>query len=191
MLKHGSLISINLTISNEHKFQYVINPMPILYYWNGDDNPIDSIVSNKSIVNMIKPHITSEHEYSNSWLNCISFDLDSEDENYVEKTLKIQDCLDLSLFRDIANETIDNIAREIYKEVFNATYTMQSNEESIIYDVYSKVSLMYKDNITFETFVNFARKKLQQTTKLNEKNIKYIIENIILDIKRKKYDEIK
>ena len=191
MLKHGSLISINLTISNEHKFQYVINPTPILYYWNGNNDPIGSIFSNETIVNMIKSHITSEYEYSNSWLNCMSFDLDSDEENYVEKTLKIQDCLDLSLFSGIANETIDNIAREIYKEVFNATYTVQSNEESIIYDVYSKVSLMYKDNITFETFVNFARKKLQQITKLNAKNIQYIIENIILDIKRKKYDEIK
>lgn len=190
MLKHGALIAINITISNgENNLQYVINSVPILYYWNGKYDMIESILNEKQITNLVKSYINNEHEYSNCLLNCISFDLDSSNEDYKEQTIKLQELYSLSNFNKIVNIVIDDVAKEVYKEVFNAVYTNQSNCSSIIRDVYSKVSLMYKDNITFETFMNFVRKKLQQSTSLDQKNIQLVVDNISFNINDKNIED--
>lgn len=190
MLKHGALIAINITISNgENNLQYVINSVPILYYWNGKYDMIESILNEKQITNLVKSYINNEREYSNCLLNCISFDLDSSNEDYKEQTIKLQELYSLSNFNKIVNTVIDDVAKEVYKEVFNAVYTNQSNCSSIIRDVYSKVSLMYKDNITFETFMNFVRKKLQQSTSLDQKNIQLVVDNIASNINDKNIED--
>ena len=190
MLKHGSIIAINITVSNQLYGELTLTPTPILYYWNGKGDVIDTIIRNDSIINLAKKTINDEQTYSNCSFRFVSFNLDSENEEYIEKRILFQDCFDVHIFEQVVKTTINNIAKEIYKEVFNADYSNQSNCNSIIYDVYSKVSLMYKDNLNFETFVNFVRKKLQQMTKLNQKNIQNIIDMIVFDIKNKKYEEI-
>ena len=186
MLKHGSLIALNITVLDESKNNIVINPVPILYYCAETKNKIESILSDKVIINIIDEAVNKEpHIYSTGLVNFVSFELDSNDEEYIEDSILIQDVLDVKRFKSVSDLFIDKTVKDIYHEVFNADYTNQSNCESIVYDVYSKVSLMYKNNITTDTFINFVRKKLKQSTNLNDKNIQELVDNVEQEIKEK------
>ena len=185
MLKHGSLIALNITVLDEFGKDIVINKVPILYYCVETKNKIDSIFNDKVILDLIKKSVNDSYVYSNGSVNFVSFELDSNDEEYIEDSILIQDVLEINEFSSISNVLIDQTVKDIYHEVFNADYTNQSNCESIVYDVYSKVSLMYKNNITTDTFINFVRKKLKQSTNLNDKNIQELVDSVEQEIKEK------
>ena len=191
MLKHGSLIAINITIADESGKNILVNgKVPILYYWNGSTySDIDSIMNDSAILDKIKSCIVDELSLSTAEISLVSFGLDT-DEEYVEKSIRVQDLLNIEDFGSIKDSIIDKVAKAMYKDVFNADYSNHSNCESIIADVYDKVSLMYKENVTLDTFVNFARKKLHQTTKLNEINIQKIVSEIVSILKSKKYPDM-
>ena len=88
---------------------------------------------------------------------------------------------------NIEEDLTFNIAKSIYKEVFDIEYT-KKDKHSALKDIYEKVSLMYQDKITVETFVNLFRKKLNETN-VSKENKAIIVNNISETLNPQKHIE--
>lgn len=185
MLRHGSLVAINMTIKVGKDNILISKPIPILYYCNDKENIEDSIAQNAIVKEFVNSNIVDSSTYSNASLNYISFDLDSEDERYVEGSFMIQEKFPMGL--NIEEDLTFNIAKSIYKEVFDIEYT-KKDKHSALKDIYEKVSLMYQDKITVETFVNLFRKKLNETN-VSKENKAIIVNNISETLNPQKHIE--
>ena len=123
MLRHGSLVAINMTIKVGKDNILISKPIPILYYCNDKENIEDSIAQNAIVKEFVNSNIVDSSTYSNASLNYISFDLDSEDEDW----------------KDIAT-TWANINPISGKEYYSA--------ETINSDLTHKIRLRYRKGIT-------------------------------------------
>jgi len=176
-----SLVSINIYRNDEFK---IINKIPLLYYWNGEGDLLECILSDKQFKEKYLDKITLD-DAKHFQLGYFYFKYDENDnEQYTENIVDIYDYLDLSKF-DSLNMTYELVIKhmfELYKLSMKVDYNdVKVFNEEIIIDIYKKIKDKYKERLNKTTFINWIRNELITKDNLNNKNTNYII-NILNNI---------
>lgn len=174
-MNNDTLVSLN--IFNKENNQ-LINQIPLLYYWNGEGDLLNSIINDKSFLSKYLDNI-SYNLYNSLYLAYFFFEFDENDEeNYKENIIKISDYINLDIFEstNIINEIIIMHLFELYKISMKSKYNdIQVFNKDIIIDIYDKIKEKYKEKLNKETFINWIRQELIDKNKLNNDNTNYII----------------
>lgn len=187
-----ALVAINIYYDDNGKhILFNKNAVPILFYWNKsiDSSIIESVLVNDVIEKIIKDNITNINIYTNTKISFICYNISGIDEKFEETTKSLQDYVTINNINNLLDNTIEDIAKDVYLNVFNAEY-IQRNEDPIVYDIYAKSNLINGGQITLQTFLNYMRSILTKKYKLSNENIDRIIvkSGEIID-KTQKYHE--
>ena len=166
-----SLVSINITIGDK-----LINPtkLPILFYWDGNNDLRKLIVSDKELREHIKNSITSLDEYDKCDISYFYFKFDGNEEKYTEHTIHIKDFMSIDdINESIIMDMICNVCKNLYFNVFGKAYEIEmivteNPELSSIQDMYAKIIEKYGKRVSKETFVNYILSKLVMSGKNKE-----------------------
>lgn len=189
-----ALIAINLYYNDVDKNILLNrNLTPIMYYWNEEDNKslVDSIINNEKINNLIREKVANINIYSTTKISYIHYTLLGQSENFLENTINLQDVIRIDKFGNIIDSTLNDIAKQIYFEVFNAEY-VERNDDPIIYDVYAKTSLINKQQLSLSTFLNYFRSVVSKKYSLTKENIDILYDTAayIIDKTQKYYEHV-
>ena len=177
---NGAIVAINIFDNNT-----LINKdnVPILFYWERTNDIISSLKENDEFCIYISNHIK---HYDNSYITLIYFELDDNnsetDEKYLEyKNLNIQNLFTLDKFSDeFVFNLIIKYFYELYKLSYKSDYSALENSTKCdtIVDIYKQLKSKYKQKLNIETVINYVHSKLNEETKLNNENIKFIIKTL-------------
>ena len=174
-MNNDTLVSLNI-FNNENN--QLINKIPILYYWNGEGDLLNSIITDKSFLGKYLDNI-SYNLYNSLYLGYFFFEFDDNDEEvYKDNIIKVSDYIDLDKFNsnNILNEILVKHLFNLYKISMKIEYDdVQVFNEDIILDIYSKIKDKYKEKLNKETFINWIRQELINKNKLDNNNTNYII----------------
>ena len=69
---------------------------------------------------------------------------------------------------------------ELYKLSYKSDYSALENSTKCdtIVDIYKRLKSKYKQKLNIETVINYVHSKLNEETKLNNENIKFIIKTL-------------
>jgi len=180
-----SLVAIN--IINEDKLLNINgNGVPLLFYWNGEDNILESIFNvqhfNLNICNLIN----NIENYASSKIALFYFKYDENNkEQYNEISVLIQDYIKL---KDFPEDKIDfykeyiwqhfaYLYKSVYQEDYNKDVNMLSIEDSIL-DIYDKIKEKHPKRVMKSTVLNYVRSELMKTNHLNMDNTDWIINKL-------------
>ena len=166
-----SLVSINITVGDK-----LINPtkLPILFYWDGNNDLRKLIVSDKELREHIKNSITSLDDYDKCDISYFYFKFDGNEEKYTEHTIHIKDFMSIDdIDESIIINMVYDICRNVYFNVFGKEYEIEmivaENPELLsIQDMYAKITEKYGKRVSKETFVNYILSKSGMSGKNKE-----------------------
>lgn len=174
------LISINIT--NKDKKLLNKNDIPIGLDWNVDDDLMTTIVNDIQFQEYVKKTCFSVSDYASSKLSYFAFNYadGDNDDNYEEKSFKIQDFFKLKEDDDIVIEYLLRIFKMMYKSFLKEEYEdeIMFSDENVILDIYDKIKEKYPERFIKESVVNYVRMQLMKTYELNNDNIETCIKKI-------------
>lgn len=174
-----SLVAINLLDKTNNT---LINPtlVPLLFYWNGEDDVVSELRNNQEFIDFIAKHIT-ELNYTNTDIGLFYFTYINETEDYKEINKGIQDVIYLNMFNsdNIVNHYIKKHFCELYKISLKQDYPENDETVStIICNIYKVLKDKFKNRITKPTVINWVRSVIVDTDKFNANNSNYIINKL-------------
>ena len=156
-MHYDSLISLNIVYKNS-----ILNDKyPILFYWNGIDDPIEDIKKDEKIIAKLKDTIKTEDLYLWSTINYVTYKFDGENDIYEEKQCFVKNWFS---YNEIGQEISQNIIIEILKEAYNKVYgvdcdiTWLNSFEEQVKQIVKGIRNHYEKHISKETLVNYIRK---------------------------------
>lgn len=176
-MSRESLVALNLVDNN-----ILINPSltPILYYWDGNSELIDTMMEDTKLTDLVVSKITFQN-YTKLRLSYFLFEYIENEEVYSDNTISIQDIFTLDKFEssEIIMQYLLSRFIELYKNSFKTEYTVPiiSIEDSII-EIYRAIKQKFKTRISKLTMVNWVRSTLISDEKLNQKNSDIIINKL-------------
>lgn len=192
IFKMEKFASINIIHSkdgviNNLNHNFISNSYPIIFYWNGEDDCIDTILSSENFKEKLKKMICTYSLYDNTSLYIVFV---SDDENFKESVISLQDIIPLKELDEDQNFYFlyfINTLKELYKNVYKVNYDdvnkpdeflehyIEPSYEDIVKDIYDKIISGVKRDLQKETITNYIRKILTENTSLNTENINFII----------------
>ena len=181
---NDSFASINLYKCEDNKKELLSNGVPLLFYWNGeDDSIVNSLVEDLEFYSLINDKCLNIDNYSNSKISFFMFKINGE--NYEDNTLDVQDIFMLKNLNkndsDFYIEYIYNIFINLYltavKEKYNKDPLSLNLVDEII-NIYEKLQKRFPRRFIKRTVINYLRSELVKTYKLNNTNTDWIIEQI-------------
>ena len=181
---NDSFASINLYKCEDNKKELLSNVVPLLFYWNGeDDSIVNSLVEDLEFYSLINDKCLNIDNYSNSKISFFMFKINGE--NYEDNTLDVQDIFMLKNLNkndsDFYIEYIYNIFINLYltavKEKYNKDPLSLNLVDEII-NIYEKLQKRFPRRFIKRTVINYLRSELVKTYKLNNTNTDWIIEQI-------------
>lgn len=180
-MHHDSLVSINISCDGS----LLNNRYPILFYWNGLNDPIDDIIADDSIGKLIYDSISTLHQYDNTTIDYVTYKFDGKSDLYEERTVHVKDFFNYGeLNESLSENAILSILKEAYAKVIGHEFEPEWEEpfnsqvSSIVNAIREKHSKLSK-----ETIVNYVRNsfKALPSRYANDK-IKEMNENIIVKL---------
>lgn len=186
-------VSINIIKTKDfinENLNYLINDnsYPIIFYWNGEDEYLDSILKSEKFLEKLKDNICTSDLYDKTLLYMIFV---SDDEDFKETCISLQDIIPLEkIDKNFYFLYFIDTLKELYKNVYKVDYDTVNKEdvfldhyiepsfEDIIKDIYDKIIHGVKRDLQKETITNYIRKILTENTSLNKENIDFIISKI-------------
>lgn len=177
-----SLVAINLYDKNTKKI-YNKTLVPILFYWNGVGDLLESIFKDKDFINGYLNNINKYDDFINLSMSYFYFKFNEDGkEDYLDNTLLIKDYIK---FKDFNSDVI--IFNLIIPYFFNIYKTAIKEEyekpnvfnQDIIVDIYKKIKEKYQEKILKKTFINLIRSKLMND-KIESENVNFIIDKLNL-----------
>ena len=181
-MNHDSLISMNIVYKNS-----ILNgKYPILFYWNGVNDPVDDIVKDDKIANLLKAAIVIDDLYNNSTINYVTYKFDGEKDIYEEKEFYVKDYFS---YEDIGLSVCQNIIISILKDAYYKVYgvncdvTWLNSFDEQVKQIVDGIRNHYEKKISKETFVNYIRKSFkEQYTNGFNKEIQSKNEDILVSL---------
>lgn len=187
-MKNDSLISINI-YNKETKELYNNDGVPILYYWNGEGDLLQSILDDKQFRDKYVNKINSIDIYNNIKMSYFYFCYDEEgNEKYVDNSVLLSDYISLNSFESysIVLKTIIYHLYELYSKAFNKSYEkVNVFNEDIIENIYDEIKDKYKEKLLKNTLINWVRSEINKKEKLSEENENYTIDILTNILKNK------
>lgn len=173
---NDSLVSINV-LSNDVLLNK--SKVPILYYWNGEGNLIESILFDEYFINNYINTIKSIEEFNSIELAFFYFNYEDNIESCENNIIYIKNYINFNQFEShhIVNELLFDKFVELYKIAFNEEYKGLEKIDESIKDVYNKIKEKYKEKISKKTIINYIISKLKEDSISNE-NINTIINEL-------------
>ena len=173
-----TLVAIN--IFNENK-NNIINKIPILFYWNGEGDLINSIFNDQNFIDKYFNNL-NYNDYCNLKLGYFYFKYnDKYEEIYTDNIVNISEYLKIDKFnsKNIIYELILKHLFALYEQTLKVKYKdVKIYNEEIIIDIYRKLKEKYKDKIIKSTFINWVREELLNKDEINNTTVNYIIDNL-------------
>lgn len=180
-MRHDSLISMNITYNDS----ILNNKFPILFYWNGKNDPVEEICSNVSIINFLNKTVSTPEMYDSGEINFVTYKFDEVFEQYDEKTLRIKDYFTLdNLSENIVQQMIVTILNDMYFKVFSEYYNGDEDDfKEKTNAIISAIRSHYTKEISNETILNYVRKtykdhSLEYDNKIESKNEEILINTL-------------
>jgi len=180
----NSLVAINIV--NDNKLLNINgNGVPLLFYWNGEDEVLDSIFKMDIFKAKIYDVINDVNNYANSKIALFYFKYIEDKEQYNELSVLIQDYIKL---KDFPEDKIDfykeyiwqhfaYLYKSVYQEDYDKDINMLSIEDSIL-DIYDKIKEKHPKRVMKSTVLNYVRSELMKTNHLNMDNTDWIINKL-------------
>jgi len=179
-----SLVAINIVNDNE-LLNINGNGVPLLFYWNGEDEVLDSIFKMDIFKAKIYDVINNVNNYANSKIALFYFKYIEDKEQYNELSVLIQDYIKL---KDFPEDKIDfykeyiwqhfaYLYKSVYQEDYDKDVNMLSIEDSIL-DIYDKIKEKHPKRVMKSTVLNYVRSELMKTNHLNMDNTDWIIDKL-------------
>ena len=156
-----SLVSINITVGDK-----LINPtkLPILFYWDGNNDLYKLITSDETLREHIKDNLTSFDDYNNCVVSYFYFKFEGDEEKYTENNVNVNRFMTINdLHEEVVTNMLYLICIKLYSQVFGKEYdtTIVSDDPELVsvHDIYDKVLEKYGERVTKETFVNYIISK--------------------------------
>ena len=156
------------------------NNVPILYYWNNEEDIEDELSKSDDLIFFLTKKITTPSEYLNSNLTYIKYDNFSK--QYTSNRLNIQNLFDLKHFNEY-NENfwinfIINDFLNLYQLSYKQTYELSSSLDEDIKNMFVKIKQKYPNKVNKDTIVNYIFSKLNENKLLSVNNTNYIINKL-------------
>lgn len=179
-----SLVAINIIKNSEILND---NGMPLLFYWNGEDDVFRSIFDDISFKKYLIDKIgnVDNYVYSKLALFYYKYNKNEDKEQYNESIINIQDFLELKDFEEdkvtFYKEYLWQHFSYLYKSVFQKEYdkdvNMLSIEDSIL-NIYDLIKEKHPKRVIKSTVLNYIRSELMKTNNLNMNNTDWIINKL-------------
>lgn len=175
-----SILSINIVDGN-----YILNKngLPILFYWNKDDN-LKNCLSDNSFKSLVLS-LCQNDKYSTSKIKCISFiDEDVEidgNEKYEAIEYNVQDIFPIIENEIVAYRIIISFVHSLYISIFKKSsdeeYQINSLDslKNAIHNMYMHIINNNHDKISTNTIFHYLISKIVQMDSLNKNNLNSII----------------
>lgn len=178
---NDSLVAINIYDQNTNVL-YNNSLIPILFYWNGKGNLLDSILNDDKFKKNYLDTISSYEVYRNLVMGYFHFELqDDGTEAYEDTAILISEHVQLKDFASdqIIFELVIPHLYELYNKALKQEYgdTKVFNQEIII-DIYKKIKVKYQSKFEKSTFINWVRSELINKDKIDSNNTNYIIKKL-------------
>ena len=162
-----SLVAINIIKNSEILND---NGMPLLFYWNGEDDIFKSIFDDVPFKKYLIDKIgnVDNYVYSKLALFYYKYNKNEDKEQYNENIINIQDFLELKDFEE------DKVT--FYKEYIKDV-NMLSIEDSIL-NIYDLIKEKHPKRVIKSTVLNYIRSELMKTNNLNMNNTDWIINKL-------------
>lgn len=182
MIENDSLVSINIYDKNTN-ILYNKSLVPILFYWNGKDKLLDSILSDEKFKENYLDNISDYEVFKNLTLSYFYFKFEEDGtETYEDLTIVISDYVQLKDFNSsqIIYQLVIPHLYDLYKKALKEDYkdTKVFNDDIII-DIYKKIKDKYKEKFEKSTLINWLRSELIDKNKIDSNNTNYIIDKLI------------
>ena len=156
------------------------NNVPILYYWNNEEDIEDELSKSDDLIFFLTKKITTPSEYLNSNLTYVKYDNFSKE--YTSNRLNIQNLFDLKHFNEY-NENfwinfIINDFLNLYQLSYKQTYELSSSLDEDIKNMFVKIKQKYPNKVNKDTIVNYIFSKLNENKLLSVDNTNYIINKL-------------
>jgi len=176
-----SLVAINI-YNKESKKLYNKSLVPLLFYWNGEGELLETIIKDQKIINEYLDNISDYNEFLNIEMSFFYFKInDNDEEEYIDDSILISDYIK---FKDFFSEQlIYNLIipyfYELYEKAIGSKYEKVNvfNKE-IILDIYKQIKDKYKEKLYKKTFINYIRSRLIDQQNIDSDNINFIIKHI-------------
>lgn len=179
-----SLVAIN--IINDKEILNV-NGVPLLFYWDGQSNVIESICNDENFKKYLYNVVNNKNVYSTSKIVFFYFKYDNETnlEKYADDNILIQNFLHLKDFPEgkinFCIEYLWDHFLLLYKSAYGVDYDKEVNLLSVedhILDIYDKMKEKYPKRVIKSTVINYIRSELMKTDNLNMENTDWIIDKL-------------
>lgn len=185
---NDSLVAINI-YNKDTKELYNNKETPILYYWNGEGDLLQSILNDKQFKDNYINKINNIDVYCNMKMSYFYFCFSGGDELYIDNSVLLSDYVPLSSIESysIVLKTIINHLYDLYSKAFNGkSYDkLKVFNEDIIIDIYDEIKNKYKERLLKNTVINWVRSEINKQENLNEENENYIIDTLTNILKNK------
>ena len=178
-----SLISMNITYMDS-----VLNKKyPILFYWDGKNEPITDICNDKKIQDLLKSVIENENLYDFAQINYVTYKFDGETDHYEENTINVKDYFNYDKVSDtVKQDIIISILNDVHFKVFNSYYPddiLDDDFKKHVNNILKEIRSHYTKEISNETIINYVRKTYKEqsnnySTKIKEENEDIIVRTL-------------
>jgi len=180
-----SLVAINITQDDKLLHN---EPVPLLFYWNGENDVIDELKKDGAFINFIKEKCMNTNNYSTCKISYFFFKYCDDHEEYSQNIEYIQNIIPICENQSLITEYLFKVFITMYKECMNHEYdeSYTCNNDEIILHLYRLIQENFPNYFIKESVVNYVRSELNKTYSMNNTNIEMIIEyleNIIKDEK--------
>lgn len=181
MIENDSLVAINVY----DKITYMLynkSCVPILFYWNGQGDLLESILKDEKFKETYLNTIIDYNVFKNLIISYFYFKFGEDGkEIYDDRVESIYKYVKLKDFNSeqIIYQLVIPHFYELYEKALKEKYedTKVFNKE-IITDIYTKIKNKYKEKIEKTTILNWIRSELINNDKIDNDNINYIIEKL-------------
>lgn len=174
-----SLVAFNITANNK-----LLNKseVPVLFYWNGTSNVIESIFSDNNFYSFLKNTVFNSDIYNIAKIALFYFKYE-EGEIYNEAIYNIQDLAPLSSLEETDRSFYKQYLWTHFEYLYESAYHQKYDEESVsifdideyILDIYDKIQSKYPKRVIKSTVINYIRGELQNKDGLSTQNTDWII----------------
>lgn len=182
-MTRDSLVALNVV----DKDDILHNPtsVPILFYWNGEDELEDHLSKDEEFKKFIAEETFVATHYTSASINYFFFKYDeNKEEQYTEHKINVQD---LFLLKNMTEQEsiffysyLKKYFNKLYYNAFKKDYEWgnESDIDAALKDIFNKIQELHPERFSMESLCNYVRLQLQKYDSMNSNNTEFILDKI-------------
>lgn len=173
-MNNGGIVALNIFVKDE-----IINDggIPILFYWNFENDLIEELKENEALQSFIKKNIKAK-DFVDTSISGIyfnnNFTEDSNDDEYKTFASSLQNMYNIETF-DYDLDILHEIFTALYLKSFKQVYNDNLTKDDSILDIIRKLKEKYPSRISYTVLRNYILAQLRDLYNLSEENKTTII----------------